>query len=102
LYIKSKAELNPRFEYFYIIFLCLFRKLVDLEALNTLDTDSTLRINMSAVHYIHTKRFSTELHVFVKDLLQLQTVIQKYLSLVFIFLIAFFVFLYLYSLLLEN
>ncbi|KAH8368682.1 hypothetical protein KR084_004755 [Drosophila pseudotakahashii] len=54
------------------------KKLVDLEALNTLDTDSTLRINMSAVHYIHTKRFSTELHVFVKDLLQLQTpVIRK-------------------------
>ncbi|KMY99285.1 vacuolar protein sorting-associated protein 13D [Drosophila simulans] len=54
------------------------KKLVDLDALKTLDTDSTLRINMSAVHYIHTKRFSTELHVFVKDLLQLQTpVIRK-------------------------
>ncbi|XP_017089564.2 intermembrane lipid transfer protein Vps13D [Drosophila bipectinata] len=54
------------------------KKLVDLEALKTLDSDSTLRINMAAVHYIHTKRFATELHVFVKDLLQLQTpVIRK-------------------------
>ncbi|KAH8379915.1 hypothetical protein KR009_008014 [Drosophila setifemur] len=54
------------------------KKLVDLDSLKILDTDSTLRINMAAVHYIHTKRFSTELHVFVKDLLQLQTpVIRK-------------------------
>ncbi|EDV41143.2 uncharacterized protein Dana_GF23570 [Drosophila ananassae] len=54
------------------------KKLVDLEALKALDSDSTLRINMAAVHYIHTKRFATELHVFVKDLLQLQTpVIRK-------------------------
>jgi len=29
---------------------------------------------MSSVHYIHTKRFVVELHLFIKDLLQLQTV----------------------------
>ncbi|XP_034133792.1 vacuolar protein sorting-associated protein 13D isoform X2 [Drosophila guanche] len=54
------------------------KKPCDVEELKTLDVDSTLKIGMSAVHYIHTKRFATELHLFVKDLLQLQTpVIRK-------------------------
>ncbi|EDW40369.1 GL25209 [Drosophila persimilis] len=49
------------------------KKPCDVEVLKTLSVDSTLKIGMSAVHYIHTKRFATELHLFVKDLLQLQT-----------------------------
>ncbi|XP_033238212.1 vacuolar protein sorting-associated protein 13D [Drosophila pseudoobscura] len=54
------------------------KKPCDVEVLKTLGVDSTLKIGMSAVHYIHTKRFATELHLFVKDLLQLQTpVIRK-------------------------
>lgn len=59
----------------YII-LCIFvyRKLTDLEPLNSTNADAVLWINMSSVHYIHTKRFVVELHLFIKDLLQLQTV----------------------------
>lgn len=54
------------------------RKLTDLEPLNSINADAVLWINMSSVHYIHTKRFVVELHLFIKDLLQLQTpVIRK-------------------------
>ncbi|XP_073839094.1 vacuolar protein sorting 13D isoform X2 [Musca autumnalis] len=39
----------------------------------TLEKDAQLVINMSSVKYIHTKRFIIELHLFVKELLQLQS-----------------------------
>ncbi|XP_046808377.1 vacuolar protein sorting-associated protein 13D [Lucilia cuprina] len=39
----------------------------------TLDEDATLVILMSSVKYIHTKRFIVEIHLFVKELLQLQS-----------------------------
>ncbi|KAM7356415.1 vacuolar protein sorting 13D [Cochliomyia hominivorax] len=39
----------------------------------TLDKDATLLIFMSSVKYVHTKRFIVEIHLFVKELLQLQS-----------------------------
>lgn len=51
------------------------RKIPDIETPNSINADAVLWINMSSVHYIHTKRFIVELHLFVKELLQLQTVI---------------------------
>ncbi|XP_030375190.1 vacuolar protein sorting-associated protein 13D [Scaptodrosophila lebanonensis] len=57
------------------------KKLSELEALQALDSDSILRINMSSVHYVHTKRFVIELHLFIKELLQLQTPVIKKLKL---------------------
>ncbi|EDW70492.2 intermembrane lipid transfer protein Vps13D isoform X1 [Drosophila virilis] len=54
------------------------RKLMDIETPNSINADAVLWINMSSVHYIHTKRFIVELHLFIKELLQLQTpVIRK-------------------------
>ncbi|EDV97387.1 GH14723 [Drosophila grimshawi] len=54
------------------------RKHTDMETPNIINADAVLWINMSSVHYIHTKRFIVELHLFVKELLQLQTpVIRK-------------------------
>ncbi|XP_051860655.1 intermembrane lipid transfer protein Vps13D isoform X1 [Drosophila albomicans] len=54
------------------------RKLTDLDPSNVINADAVLWINMSSVHYIHTKRFIVELHLFIKELLQLQTpVIRK-------------------------
>ncbi|EDW18711.2 uncharacterized protein Dmoj_GI13376 [Drosophila mojavensis] len=54
------------------------RKIPDIETPNSINADAVLWINMSSVHYIHTKRFIVELHLFVKELLQLQTpVIRK-------------------------
>ncbi|XP_037935876.1 vacuolar protein sorting-associated protein 13D [Teleopsis dalmanni] len=42
-----------------------------------LDFDAKLNIQMSSVRYIHTKRFLMEIHLFVKELLQLQTPVIK-------------------------
>ncbi|EDW76798.1 uncharacterized protein Dwil_GK18894 [Drosophila willistoni] len=56
------------------------KKLSNLETLNVLESDSTLRINMASVHYIHTKRFVIELQMFVKELLQLQTPVMRKLK----------------------
>lgn len=47
---------------------------MDIETSNSINADAVLWINMSSVHYIHTKRFIVELHLFIKELLQLQTV----------------------------
>ncbi|XP_033150667.1 vacuolar protein sorting-associated protein 13D isoform X2 [Drosophila busckii] len=49
------------------------RKLNEVDTQSNISTDAVLWINMSSVHYIHTKRFIVELHLFVKDLLQLQS-----------------------------
>lgn len=41
---------------------------------NDFDSNAYLKLNMSSVKYIHTKRFIMELHLFVKELLELQSV----------------------------
>ncbi|KAH8405411.1 hypothetical protein KR222_011448 [Zaprionus bogoriensis] len=46
----------------------------------SIKTDAVLRINMSSVHYIHTKRFIVELHLFIKELVQLQSPVIKKLK----------------------
>lgn len=40
----------------------------------SLEMNAKLRIQMSSVRYIHTKRFIMEIHLFLKDLLELQSV----------------------------
>ncbi|XP_067643224.1 intermembrane lipid transfer protein Vps13D isoform X2 [Eurosta solidaginis] len=52
-----------------------YKRLNDNGKSNTrsLEMDAKLRIQMSSVRYIHTKRFIMEIHIFVKDLLELQS-----------------------------
>ncbi|XP_055907883.1 intermembrane lipid transfer protein Vps13D isoform X2 [Eupeodes corollae] len=47
----------------------------------SLSKDATLKIQMSSVRYVHTKRFVMEIQAFIKEFLQLQTPVMKKIKL---------------------
>uniref|UniRef100_W8AYT3 Vacuolar protein sorting-associated protein 13D n=1 Tax=Ceratitis capitata TaxID=7213 RepID=W8AYT3_CERCA len=52
-----------------------YKKLSTVAKINerSLEMNAKLRIQMSSVRYIHTKRFIMEIHLFIKDLLEVQS-----------------------------